>query len=66
MFLPFQPYGVVPDIYATSDVSLVPQAEGTSLLGLPSKIYRIMACGRPVVGICEAASELAELITRAH
>jgi colanic acid biosynthesis glycosyl transferase WcaI len=63
MFLPFQPYSIVPDIYATSDVSLVPQAEGTSLFGLPSKIYRIMACGRPVLAVSDATSELAALIS---
>jgi glycosyltransferase involved in cell wall biosynthesis len=64
-FLPFQPYSVVPDIYAVSDISLVAQAEGTSLIGLPSKIYRIMACGRPILGICETSSEVAETIRRA-
>lgn len=60
--LPFQPYALVPDIYASSDICLVPQAEGTGLQGLPSKIYRIMACGRPIVGICDADSEVAALI----
>jgi colanic acid biosynthesis glycosyl transferase WcaI len=62
IFLPFQPYSLVPDIYAASDVSLVPQAEGTSVFGLPSKIYRIMACGRPILGICDSSSEVAVLI----
>ena len=65
-FLPFQPFDVVPDIYAASDVCLVPQAEGTGLHGLPSKIYRIMACGRPMIGICDADSEVAELIHEAE
>lgn len=61
-FLPYQPYAVVPDLYAASDVCLVPQAEGTAHHGLPSKIYRIMACGRPILGICDAESEVAALI----
>src|SRR5207244_11293333 len=64
-FLPFQPYSAVPDIYAISDISLVAQAPGTSLHGLPSKIYRIMACGRPILGICDSSSEVAETIRRA-
>ena len=55
----------MPDIYAASDISLVTQAAGTGFFGLPSKIYRIMACGRPVVGICDASSEVATLITTA-
>jgi len=61
-FLPYQPYSLVPDIYASSDICLVPQAEGTGHQGLPSKVYRILACGRPVVGICEDDSEVATLI----
>jgi putative colanic acid biosynthesis glycosyltransferase WcaI len=65
-FLPFQPFDLVPDIYAASDICLVPQAEGTGLHGLPSKIYRIMACGRPMIGICDADSEVAELIREAQ
>jgi colanic acid biosynthesis glycosyl transferase WcaI len=65
-FLPFQPFSAVPDIYAASDICLVAQAEGTGLQGLPSKIYRIMACGRPVIGICDADSEVAALIGEAR
>ncbi len=61
-FLPYQPYAVVPDLYAASDVCLVPQAEGTAHHGLPSKVYRIMACGRPILGICDAQSEVAALL----
>jgi colanic acid biosynthesis glycosyl transferase WcaI len=65
-FLPFQPFDVVPDIYAASDVCLVPQAAGTGLHGLPSKIYRIMACGRPMIGMCDPDSEVADLIRDAQ
>jgi colanic acid biosynthesis glycosyl transferase WcaI len=65
LFLPYQPYASVPDIYASSDICLVPQAEGTGHQGLPSKIYRILACGRPVVGICEPDSEVVTLIAEA-
>jgi colanic acid biosynthesis glycosyl transferase WcaI len=61
-FLPYQPYATVPDIYASSDICLVPQAAGTGHQGLPSKIYRVLACGRPVIGICEPDSEVVTLI----
>lgn len=65
-FLPFQPYSRVPDIYASSDVCLVAQAPGTGLHGLPSKVYRIMACGRPIVAICDPESEVAALVGEAQ
>ena len=60
--LPHQPYALVPEIYAASDVCLVPQAAGTGSEAIPSKIYRIMACARPVIASADAGSDLARLI----
>lgn len=57
-----QPYARMPEIYAASDACLVPllgEAGGTAL---PSKVFRIMACARPVLAICDPDSELAEVI----
>jgi colanic acid biosynthesis glycosyl transferase WcaI len=60
--LPHQPYARVPEIYAASDICLVPQAAGTGSEAIPSKIYRIMACGRPVIATADAHSDLAHLV----
>ncbi|HET9264267.1 MAG TPA: glycosyltransferase family 4 protein [Vicinamibacterales bacterium] len=60
--LPHQPYARVPEIYAASDICLVPQAAGTGSEAIPSKIYRIMACGKPVIASADARSDLAQLI----
>ncbi len=61
-FLPYQNYGLVPQIYAASDLCLVPLASNTGSDAIPSKVYRIMACGRPVLACADATSDLAELV----
>lgn len=64
-FLSYQPYSVMPQAYAAADVSFVPQAIGTSADGIPSKIYRIMAAGRPVIAVTDQDSDLAEMVSEA-
>jgi colanic acid biosynthesis glycosyl transferase WcaI len=64
-FLPHQPYSLVPQIYASSDANLVPQAAETGCDAVPSKVYRIMACGRPVLAVTDPASDLAQLVREA-
>ena len=47
--LPYQPRHLMPAILAYSDVQYIfmtPEMEG---MGFPSKVYTIMACGRPLV-----------------
>ena len=61
-FLPYQPYSMMARIYAASDVCLVPQAIETGCDAVPSKVYRIMACARPVLATTDPESDLANLI----
>jgi colanic acid biosynthesis glycosyl transferase WcaI len=61
-FLPYQSYSLMDQIYAASDVSYVPQAAGTSSDGVPSKVYRIMASGRPVLAATDSGSDLAAMV----
>jgi glycosyltransferase involved in cell wall biosynthesis len=61
-FLPYQPREQLADSLAAGDVHLVillPQLEG---LIVPSKLYGILAAGRPVIFIGDPAGELAQLI----
>lgn len=66
IFLPYQPQSKVLEIYAASDLCLVPQAAATASQAVPSKAYQIMAAGRPVVAITEPTSDLAALIAAAN
>lgn len=63
--LPYQPRSVVPQIYATADLCLVPLKKGTAQETFPSKIYTIMAAARPVVAATDPESELADLVQTA-
>jgi colanic acid biosynthesis glycosyl transferase WcaI len=66
LVIPFQPYSVVPDIYGASDVCVVAQAAATGSDAIPSKVYRIMACERPIVAATDRRSDLAQLIRAAE
>jgi colanic acid biosynthesis glycosyl transferase WcaI len=63
--VPHQPFARVPEIYGASDLSVVPQAAATGSDAVPSKVYRIMACGRAVLAATDARSDLAQVVTTA-
>ncbi|MCG2658642.1 MAG: glycosyltransferase family 4 protein, partial [Kiritimatiellae bacterium] len=62
IFLPYQPYALMPQIYAASDLSLVPLVPETGGDALPSKVYRIMACRRALLVAADHDSDLAALV----
>lgn len=62
-FLAHQDYAVVPEIYAASDLCLVTLAARTGIDAVPSKVYRIMACARPVLVSADVDSDLAVLVS---
>lgn len=60
-----QPFSRVPEIYGASDLSVVTQAASTGSDAVPSKVYRIMACGGTILAATEAGSDLARLVDAA-
>ncbi len=65
VFLPYQKYSLMGQAYAASDLCLVPQAIETGFEAIPSKVYRIMACARPVLAVTDQNSDLARLVSEA-
>jgi len=65
VFLSYQPFSLMGKAYAASDLCLVPQAVETGFEAVPSKVYRIMACARPVLAITDQHSDLARLVYEA-
>ena len=53
------------ELYARSDVQIIPQALNTSEGSLPSKLPNLLAAGVPVFVICESGSELGDLVNDA-
>lgn len=66
ILLPYQPRSVVPQIYASSDLCLVPLKQGTAQETFPSKIYTIMAASRPVIVSADPDSELTWVVEKAN
>ena len=65
-FLPYQPRELLPFSLTCSDVSLVALERGIEGLSMPSKLYAIMASGRPVVGLVEPGREVARIVAEAR
>jgi colanic acid biosynthesis glycosyl transferase WcaI len=63
-FLPFQPRESLRWTYATSDVCLVSLKPGLAGYIVPSKLYPILAAGRPYIAAVEPISEVAALTER--
>jgi colanic acid biosynthesis glycosyl transferase WcaI len=63
-FLPFQPREQLRWTYASSDVCLVSLKPGLSGYIVPSKVYPILAAGRPFIAAVDALSEAAALTER--
>jgi colanic acid biosynthesis glycosyl transferase WcaI len=65
-FLPFQPRGRLPLLRAASDVQVALYRRGSARFSMPSKVYEIMASGRPVLASADADSDLHRLVTGAR
>ena len=61
-FCPSQPLAALSDSLAAGDIHVISQRGGTEGLIVPSKLYGIMAAGRPVVFIGPDQCEVAQII----
>lgn len=62
LFLPHQPFERMAEVYGASDLNLVPLAAEAGGDALPSKVYRILACARPILALADGGSDLAALV----
>jgi colanic acid biosynthesis glycosyl transferase WcaI len=65
LFLPFQPYERIPEMYATADVCLIPLRRGLTEDSVPSKLFSIMGAGRPVIAALDRESDTFRVIDQA-
>jgi putative colanic acid biosynthesis glycosyltransferase WcaI len=63
-FLPYQPRDVLPLSLSAADVHFVGLVQGLSGYVVPSRLYGIMATGRPAIVAAEAEGETAQLVER--
>jgi colanic acid biosynthesis glycosyl transferase WcaI len=65
MFLPYRPKEELAESLGAADLHLIPLMRGAAGCLVPSKIYGILAAGRPFVAMMEADAEVAR-IAREH
>lgn len=65
IFADFQPAERLAEVLATADVHVVPLRSGLGRVSVPSKVYSILAAGRPVVAAVDADTEVPRLVRAA-
>ncbi|MEH6840653.1 glycosyltransferase family 4 protein, partial [Priestia megaterium] len=63
-FLPYQPKEFIKYSLNAGDVHLVGNQKGIKGVSVPSKIYGVMAAGKPILGVLEQGSEAQMLIEK--
>jgi colanic acid biosynthesis glycosyl transferase WcaI len=62
-FLPFFPVEQVPHVMMAGDVHIVTVRRGLEGVVVPSKLYSILAAGRPVLAVAPASTDAARIVT---
>ncbi|HEV2421548.1 MAG TPA: glycosyltransferase family 4 protein [Candidatus Acidoferrales bacterium] len=63
-FLPFRPANEIPCVMAAGDVHVVTIRRGLSGVVVPSKLYSILAAGRPVLAVAPEDTDVARIVRR--
>jgi len=61
----FQPMTRLSEVLATGDIHVVPLRTGLGRVSVPSKIYSILAAGRPVLAAIDSGTEVPRLLAEA-
>ena len=64
-FVDMQPKERLPEVAAAADVHVVPLRTGLARSSVPSKLYTILASGRPVVASVDPGTEVARTVEAA-
>ena len=61
-FLPFRPASEIPSVMAAGDLQVVTIKRGLEGVVVPSKMYDILANGRPIAALASERTEVARLV----
>jgi colanic acid biosynthesis glycosyl transferase WcaI len=61
-FLPFRPAEQIPHVMKAGDLHIVTVRRGLEGIVVPSKLYSILAAGRPVLAVASAQSDAARIV----
>ncbi|MGH9736219.1 MAG: glycosyltransferase family 4 protein [Candidatus Acidiferrales bacterium] len=62
-FLPFRPASEIPHVMAAGDIHVVTVRRGLEGVVVPSKLYSILAAGRPVLVVAPATTDAARIVS---
>lgn len=65
-FLSYQPHEHLPQMYGSADVCVIPLRRGFTTESVPSKLFTIMAAGKPAVAAVDRNSDTWNLIENAQ
>jgi colanic acid biosynthesis glycosyl transferase WcaI len=65
-FLPFRPASEIPNVLAAADVHIVTVKRGLEGVIVPSKLYGILAAGKPVLVVSAPTTDAARIISDAR
>ena len=60
-FLPFFPASKIPSVMAAGDVHVITVKKGLEGVVVPSKLYGILAAGRPILAVADGASDASSI-----
>jgi colanic acid biosynthesis glycosyl transferase WcaI len=66
VFVDPQPRERLPELLAAADLHVVPLKQGLARSSVPSKMYSILAAGRPIVASVDPGTEVANVVERAQ
>jgi glycosyltransferase involved in cell wall biosynthesis len=61
-FLPYRPVSEIPSVMAAGDLQVVTIKRGLEGVVVPSKVYDILANGRPIAAVASEQTEIARLV----
>ncbi|MGB9696482.1 MAG: glycosyltransferase family 4 protein [Ignavibacteria bacterium] len=64
-FFPYQDKSILPEALSASHLSVVHLEKEIEGLAMPSKLYTILASGRPILALCREGTDLAEIVRKA-
>lgn len=64
-FVDYQPIERLPEVLAAGDIHVVPLKRGLARASVPSKLYSVLAAGRPVLASVDPGTEVATTLERA-
>ena len=63
-FMDYQPHSRLNEVLATGDIHIIPLKPGLGSVSVPSKLYSIIAAGRPVLASVDPGTEIDLVVTQ--